>query len=73
MKEWMPWQDMMMEECMREAGLGDETLKPSCASCGKEPSLTCSLYRCQTCGEFLECGECCVLRHQRTPCHAIEV
>ena len=31
------------------------------------------LYRCRVCGEWKECGACCLARHQRTPLHRIEV
>lgn len=31
------------------------------------------LYRCRVCGEWKECGACCLQRHQRTPLHRMEV
>ncbi|KIY60722.1 hypothetical protein CYLTODRAFT_495541 [Cylindrobasidium torrendii FP15055 ss-10] len=30
------------------------------------------LYRCDSCGVFLECRTCCLVRHQQTPLHAIK-
>ncbi|KAF9004178.1 hypothetical protein BDZ89DRAFT_1049589 [Hymenopellis radicata] len=31
------------------------------------------LFRCQSCGDFLECQACCLRRHDRAPVHAIQV
>lgn len=31
------------------------------------------LFRCASCGVFLECRSCCLLRHQQTPLHSIMV
>ncbi|KAF9042630.1 hypothetical protein BDZ89DRAFT_944067 [Hymenopellis radicata] len=39
-----------------------------------EPIGTCEeLYRCQDCGEFLECKTCSIRRHSHSPLHNIRV
>ncbi|KIY63263.1 hypothetical protein CYLTODRAFT_323455, partial [Cylindrobasidium torrendii FP15055 ss-10] len=34
-------------------------------------STSTTLYRCDTCGTFVECRECCLKRHEQSPLHTI--
>ncbi|KAJ7805460.1 hypothetical protein B0H14DRAFT_3485136 [Mycena olivaceomarginata] len=29
-------------------------------------------YKCYDCGQYLQCGDCCLLHHQRTPLHVLQ-
>jgi hypothetical protein len=31
------------------------------------------IFRCQDCGEFLQCRACCLTRHSMTPLHVLKV
>lgn len=37
------------------------------------PAPVTRLYKCTTCGEFLECRSCCLKRHAFTPLHMLKV
>ncbi|KAF9012929.1 hypothetical protein BDZ89DRAFT_1142715 [Hymenopellis radicata] len=40
---------------------------------GEDQSFVDELYRCTTCGEFLECKSCSLARHKQSPVHYIKV
>ena len=49
-------------------------LDPSTPSAGlTPPQSVAQLFKCVTCGEFLECRSCCMRRHQYTPLHTLKV
>ncbi|KAF9002596.1 hypothetical protein BDZ89DRAFT_1146427 [Hymenopellis radicata] len=62
--------------------VSDAAVEGGCSGgCGAEmdgptssPPRTCTeLYRCQDCGDFLECRECSLDRHALSPLHIIQV
>ncbi|KAF9001842.1 hypothetical protein BDZ89DRAFT_968153, partial [Hymenopellis radicata] len=75
MEEWRPWIPAFLEETLRRHGLGNATRNPTCSSCDIRLNVgECEeLFRCQSCGDFLECRTCCLKRHERAPVHAIQV
>ncbi|KAF9012293.1 hypothetical protein BDZ89DRAFT_1142895 [Hymenopellis radicata] len=82
MADWRPMIPHMLEETIRRHGLGNSATDPKCSACGDalstspheqmatdEPIGTCEeLYRCQDCGEFLECKTCLIRRHSIRHC-----
>ncbi len=85
MKVWRRLEGEFLNETIRRAGLGNATHKPICCRClkqlivegenavaGDEQYVT-DLFHCESCRPFMECKECCLHRHQRTPLHNIEV
>ncbi|KAF9023545.1 hypothetical protein BDZ89DRAFT_955582, partial [Hymenopellis radicata] len=73
MEEWKPWLTAFLEETIRRHGLGNATRNPRCSSCDRHVDECEELFRCQSCGDFLECQACCLRRHDRAPVHAIQV
>ncbi|KAJ7026086.1 hypothetical protein C8F04DRAFT_966920 [Mycena alexandri] len=77
MSEFPEVQQLFSDELLRRAGLGDWTRHQACAIC--ECPLAASAatftpcYRCGDCGQFLQCRDCCVQRHQTMPLHFLEV
>ncbi|KAK7042094.1 CxC2 domain-containing protein [Favolaschia claudopus] len=76
MSLWRPLKGDFLAEILRHEGLGDDTNRPNCALCGKEfrPHLPGSIrmLKCCDCGEYLQCRDCCLLQHQKTPLHSIK-
>ncbi len=87
MKVWQQLEEVFLVETIRRAGLGNSTREPSCCRClrrmvvnkgdadtgaGDNQHIT-DLFRCEMCGEFMECKDCCLERHQRSPLHNVEV
>lgn len=76
---WREMRQIYLDENIRRDGLGNSTQNPKCCSCGFSPDAALppaentGLYRCEDCGEFLECKGCCIKRHQRSPLHKIRV
>jgi hypothetical protein len=81
MSEWRPLQDEFQDELLRHDGLADDTEHPCCSLCSKVydptptdvPGVVATIYKCRTCGAFLQCRECCLEEHIRRPLHVIEV
>ncbi|PBK60934.1 hypothetical protein ARMSODRAFT_897308 [Armillaria solidipes] len=67
MYAWIPFQQDFLDELLRHEEFSTETLRPWCATCSCLPEL----FRCESCGEFSECQECCLVRHQCSPLHCI--
>ncbi|KAJ7082827.1 hypothetical protein C8R43DRAFT_886408 [Mycena crocata] len=67
---------MFLDELLRHEGLGDDLDKPECAHChsafSQEAENAVQLFKCEDCGEFLQCLECCLSHHSRTPLHVIK-
>ncbi|KAJ7266199.1 hypothetical protein C8J57DRAFT_1229595 [Mycena rebaudengoi] len=84
MSEWRPLQDVFQDELLHHDGLADETDEPSCGLCTKRYAATAPsdsdvpqpvvarIFKCRTCGAFLQCQECCLAEHARRPLHVIE-
>ncbi|KAJ7169179.1 hypothetical protein C8R43DRAFT_1121071 [Mycena crocata] len=90
MAEFKEVRQMVLEETLRRAGLGDDAEEEhvACSLCNKhiapsvqvalpegsdaEPTATGGIFRCSQCGEFNQCRECCVARHQPMPLHKVQ-
>jgi hypothetical protein len=65
-----------LDEILRHEGLGDYTTQLRCAHCadvfrqgGPNPTR---LFKCDDCGQFPQCKECCLSHHKRTPLHVLK-
>ncbi|KAK6988081.1 CxC2 domain-containing protein [Favolaschia claudopus] len=76
MSLWRPLKGEFLTELLRHDGLGDDTADPRCAHCNcgfsASPSDRLRLFKCYECGQFLQCADCCLLNHKRTPLHVIQ-
>ncbi|KAJ7184784.1 hypothetical protein C8R46DRAFT_1026640 [Mycena filopes] len=76
MAQWRREKQLFLDETLRREGLGDSAVAPECGLCekamrplGQEPQR---MFRCSTCGEFIQCLSCCLSRHQMSPLHRLE-
>ncbi|KAJ7184066.1 hypothetical protein C8R46DRAFT_1208297 [Mycena filopes] len=76
MAQWRKEKQLFLDETLRREGLGDSAVAPECALCekalrplGGEPAR---MFRCTTCGEFLQCLACCLSHHRLSPLHCLE-
>ncbi|KAJ6518235.1 hypothetical protein C8R47DRAFT_1031630 [Mycena vitilis] len=76
MSLFRPVKAFFLDELLRHEGLGDHLEHPKCAHCEKEWDAhtldSIRLFKCCDCGQFLQCLECCLSNHQRTPLHTLE-
>ncbi|KAJ7490102.1 hypothetical protein B0H11DRAFT_1719907 [Mycena galericulata] len=70
MAQWRGEKQFFLDETLRREGLGDSAVSPQCAVCDK--ALDGSIFRCSECGDFLQCKDCCITRHQLTPLHFLQ-
>ncbi|KAJ7154951.1 hypothetical protein C8R43DRAFT_884998 [Mycena crocata] len=69
-----------LDEVLCHEGLGDDLEGPACAHCNAElgaaaaddPLSPVRLFKCEDCGEFLQCQKCCLAHHTRTPLHVMK-
>ncbi|KAJ7264739.1 hypothetical protein C8J57DRAFT_1450655 [Mycena rebaudengoi] len=89
MSEWRPLADFFQDELIRHDGLADEVDDPCCALCLRRydppyvvpldadptvpPPVVARIFKCHTCGAFLQCESCCLAEHVRRPLHVLEV
>ncbi|KAF8995346.1 hypothetical protein BDZ89DRAFT_1149647 [Hymenopellis radicata] len=84
MLEWKPWIPLFLEETIRRHGLGDDLHRPKCSSRVKVLNVSDEMegsevpqgeraFRCRSCGDFMKCSTCCVLHHQRSPLHILQI
>ncbi|KAJ7056035.1 hypothetical protein C8F01DRAFT_1211465 [Mycena amicta] len=70
---WRPLIPTYLDALLRHDGLGDYVKKPKCGFCdntyGDESTR---VFRCQDCGEFLQCKTCLCERHTLSPLHRIQ-
>ncbi|KAJ7604797.1 hypothetical protein DFH06DRAFT_956785, partial [Mycena polygramma] len=71
MSLWRPLAGKFLDGLMRREGLGDYTYDPACALCKTPHSPTRHLFRCDQCGEFLQCLDCVMSRHALSPLHSL--
>jgi hypothetical protein len=85
MGQWCKEKQFFLDETLRRHGLGDSDL--TCAHCENElqtreaglPGDTNTgaelprIFRCSSCGEFLQCQACCIAHHQKSPLHFLEL
>ncbi|KAJ7617537.1 hypothetical protein DFH06DRAFT_1012407 [Mycena polygramma] len=76
MAQWRPMKQFFLDEIVRRDGLGDNMYSPRCALCqrpvGADAPDAPRFFRCTDCGDFLQCKECCVAKHQLTPLHLLK-
>ncbi|KAJ7874124.1 hypothetical protein B0H13DRAFT_1894675 [Mycena leptocephala] len=75
MSIFRPMKAFFLDELLRHEGLGDDQHLPHCALCEAmfEPGIlgASRLFKCNDCGDFLQCGSCCLDAHARTPLHTL--
>ncbi|KAJ7280544.1 hypothetical protein C8J57DRAFT_1563340 [Mycena rebaudengoi] len=88
MSEWRPLADFFQDELIRHDGLADDVDDPCCALCLRRydpsygasvdadpsvaPPVVARIFKCRTCGAFLQCESCCKTEHVRQPLHVLE-
>ncbi|KAJ7083274.1 hypothetical protein C8R43DRAFT_1142719 [Mycena crocata] len=76
MSLWRPMKAFFLDELLRHEGLGEDLDAPECAhrhaSLRNGNAAGCRLFKCEDCGEFLQCENCCVKNHAHTPLHVIK-
>ncbi|KAJ7642650.1 hypothetical protein DFH06DRAFT_1137198 [Mycena polygramma] len=77
MSLFRPVKAFFLDELLRHEGLGDDFGDPKCAHCEMEWDADLlderRLFKCHDCGQFLQCLQCCLATHSRTPLHTLEV
>lgn len=73
MEDFRKLKDFFLLETIRIHGLGDSTEFPSCALCQAPLNNSTRFFRCSDCGTFLQCKDCCLIRHVLTPLHILKV
>ncbi|KAK6992838.1 CxC2 domain-containing protein [Favolaschia claudopus] len=75
MSLWRPLKGEFLTELLRHDGLGDDIYDPHCAHCEARFSAASDsvrLFKCYECGQFLQCHDCCLSNHKRTPLHVVQ-
>lgn len=80
MSEFPEVQQLYLDETVRMHGLGYSCTTQLCALCQEPVGLLAPLgsgrrrfFRCQECGVFHQCLDCCLKHHVHTPLHRVEV
>ncbi|KAJ7716561.1 hypothetical protein B0H16DRAFT_1741222 [Mycena metata] len=73
MSLWRPMKSRFSDEILRHHGLGNDYHDPKCARCqiaytAAGPTAV-RIFKCEDCGEFLQCSACCVSHHATSPLH----
>ncbi|KAJ6479203.1 hypothetical protein C8R47DRAFT_983594 [Mycena vitilis] len=71
MSLWRPLAQNFLEALMRREGLGDYTSNPACTCCNAVYGGGVRVFRCDQCGEYLQCQTCVLSRHALTPLHCL--
>ncbi|KAJ7509953.1 hypothetical protein B0H11DRAFT_2215787 [Mycena galericulata] len=75
MSLWRPVKGLFLDELLRHDGLGDDLDSQECAHCKAHYSRGATptrLFKCEDCGQFLQCKTCCLERHTTMPLHVIK-
>ncbi|KAJ7058606.1 hypothetical protein C8F01DRAFT_1255753 [Mycena amicta] len=74
MKLWRAEKHIFLDHIVRHTGLGDYHDNPACSLCDAvyEPVSTTRIFRCEPCGQFLQCKACLKERHKLQPLHPIK-
>ncbi|KAJ7079314.1 hypothetical protein C8R43DRAFT_1143270 [Mycena crocata] len=76
MAKWREMKQFFLDESVRRDGLGDAIHGAECLLCqkpvGPDAPGAPRFFRCQDCGDFLQCKQCCIDRHQPSPLHLLE-
>ncbi|KAJ7025068.1 hypothetical protein C8F04DRAFT_1212966 [Mycena alexandri] len=74
MSKWRPEKQVFMDALLWHNSLGDHKL--CCDTCGVKSDdgskERVRLFKCRMCGEFMQCGDCCLEWHERTPLHVLD-
>ncbi|KAJ7067282.1 hypothetical protein C8F01DRAFT_1208404 [Mycena amicta] len=75
MKLWRDTKHLFLDHLIRRDGLGDYHQRPRCSLCDAEyiEGSSARLFRCEACGEFLQCMTCLEDRHRLNPLHCVKV
>ncbi|KAF7316401.1 CxC2 domain-containing protein [Mycena indigotica] len=68
---WRPLMSTFLDGMIRHDGLGDYSQCTKCAFC-KDANINDQLFRCEDCGEFLQCEGCVRERHALAPLHVVK-
>ncbi|KAJ6457197.1 hypothetical protein C8R47DRAFT_995822 [Mycena vitilis] len=72
MSLWRPLAQDFLEALMRREGLGDYTSNPACSCCKATYGPGVRIFRCDQCGDYLQCGTCVLSRHAQNPLHCLK-
>ncbi|KAJ7049780.1 hypothetical protein C8F01DRAFT_1264808 [Mycena amicta] len=74
MKLWRQDKHIFLDHLIRYNSLGDHYERPACSVCDAEyiRGSSMRLFRCEACGEFLQCMTCLEERHRLNPLHTIK-
>jgi hypothetical protein len=73
---WRPLKAMFLDEVLCHEGMGDDLNAPRCALCAVSlhtNDLTRRAFKCYNCEQYLQYSDCCLLHHQRTALHVLQV
>ncbi|KAJ7059879.1 hypothetical protein C8F01DRAFT_1253971 [Mycena amicta] len=72
MKLWRRDKHVFLDHLVRHDGLGDDHAGPTCLLCHAPYGSTTRIFRCEPCGQFLQCEGCLEERHRLQPLHPIK-
>ncbi|KAJ7051194.1 hypothetical protein C8F01DRAFT_1091766 [Mycena amicta] len=78
MAQWRPHKDAFLDKLLRHEGLGNELRAPTCGHCSRDLRASESadaaprFFQCADCGQYLQCLDCCVSAHLRSPLHVLK-
>ncbi|KAK6967159.1 hypothetical protein R3P38DRAFT_3244632 [Favolaschia claudopus] len=72
MKVWRPMCSFFLDELLRREAL-EQRSAGTCACCSAALTDGDVRVRCEDCGDFVQCAECVVSRHEVMPLHSVEV
>ncbi|KAJ7126214.1 hypothetical protein C8R44DRAFT_618370 [Mycena epipterygia] len=78
MSLWRPLKGFFLDETLRHEGLGDDLDDPRCAHCQRElqqddaSTNAVRFFKCEDCGQFLQCETCCLAKHATSPLHVLQ-
>ncbi|KAJ7051050.1 hypothetical protein C8F01DRAFT_1263316 [Mycena amicta] len=63
-----------LDALLRHDGLGDYTKKPACTFCSATygDGASVRIFRCEDCGQYLQCETCVRKRHTMSPLHKLK-
>ncbi|KAJ7019601.1 hypothetical protein C8F04DRAFT_1214300 [Mycena alexandri] len=70
LKGWRPYAQRFLDELVRREALLIQGSK--CLCCEKSWTADSRRFRCEDCGEFIQCFSCTLIRHTITPLHRIQ-
>ncbi|KAJ7860931.1 hypothetical protein B0H13DRAFT_1900698 [Mycena leptocephala] len=71
MDDWRPLDQTFLDALLRRHGLGDYLYNTACKCCNTVFGPNARIFRCQQCGECLQCEACVRERHRLAPLHCL--